>query len=703
VTAASGAAPLPRLRGDLRLFEGAASADGAPGWTLHDPVRGRYFRLGPEAFALIGRWGLGDRAAVLRAVAADTVLRPTAAQLDELVGFLRGNDLVEAEDAAAVAQRASAAECGRGRWLVHRYLFFRVPLVRPDRALARLAPLAAPLYSRAAPWAVLLCGLLGLMLAARQWDAFLQSAAQIFGWSGVAGYALALLALKTCHELGHAITAKRFGCRVPTMGVAFLVLFPVLYTDTSDAWRLRSRRARLAIAGAGIVTELALAALATLAWSFLPDGPLRSAAFFVATTAWLLTLLVNLNPFMRFDGYYLLSDWLGVDNLQPRAFALARWRLREAVFGFGEPAPEPFPKRRRAFLLAYAYATWAYRLVLFVSIALFVYALTFKLLGIVLFAVEIAWFVCLPILRELGEWWRRRRAVRVNASLLLSVAALCGLAGLAFVPWQSSLALPAVLRAADTAELYAPVPARIAEVRIAAGERVEAGQILLDLASPELDHALAQEERRIAQLQHRMLRLAASQEAPEDLGVLQGRLAEALASREGLRERREALVLRAPFAGRVADLADGAAAGGWVGPERRLALLVAEGGARLVGYVGSRDRHRLAPGRPAVFHPDDPLAPRIEAVASEIDPVNLAALDTPFVAARYGGGIAVRPREDRLVPVETVYRAAFEPAAPLAAPPRILRGVIRVESEAESLAGRAWRRIAAVAVRESGF
>ncbi|NHW78486.1 site-2 protease family protein, partial [Escherichia coli] len=78
--------------------------------------------------------------------------------------------------------------------------------------------------------------------------------------------------VKSLHELGHAFTAARYGLHVPAMGVAFMVLAPILYTDVTDAWRLSSRRQRMAIHAAGVIVELALASIALFAWALLPDG-----------------------------------------------------------------------------------------------------------------------------------------------------------------------------------------------------------------------------------------------------------------------------------------------------------------------------------------------------------------------------------------------------------------------------------------------
>ena len=120
------------------------------------------------------------------------------------------------------------------------------------------------------------------------------------------------------------------------MGVAFLVLWPMFYTDTNESWKLQSRRHRLNIASAGVIVELAIAAIATLLWSFLPPGNLREAIFVIATTTWISSVIINASPFMRFDGYYLLSDLWRMPNLHERSFTLARWWLRKKLFDLDE-------------------------------------------------------------------------------------------------------------------------------------------------------------------------------------------------------------------------------------------------------------------------------------------------------------------------------------------------------------------------------
>ncbi|HEX7639591.1 MAG TPA: site-2 protease family protein, partial [Burkholderiaceae bacterium] len=398
--------PLPPLREELALLPGPVLADGQPSHTLHDPVRNQFFQIDWPTFEVLSRWHLGQAATVAAAISRDTTLQMDAQDVEDVVGFFQQHQLLQAGPghAAAFAGRLRQRRGSAWQWLLHNYLFFRIPLVRPDRWLGRWAPRLDFLYSPRFLGLTLAALAWGLVEVYRQWERFSATLVDTISPAGLARYGLTLAAVKLLHELGHAFTAKRLGCKVPSMGVAFLVMCPVAYTDTNEVWRLTRRRDRLAVGAAGVLTELAVAAWATLAWALLPDGDARSMAFLLATTTWIASIGVNASPFMRFDGYFLLSDWLGVPNLHARAFALARWQLREWLFALGEPAPEGLPRRRRIGLVLFAYATWLYRATVFLGIAALVYAFFIKAVGLLMFAVEMGWFLMMPLARELQAW-----------------------------------------------------------------------------------------------------------------------------------------------------------------------------------------------------------------------------------------------------------------------------------------------------------
>ena len=708
--------PLPRLRDDLALLPGPRSRDGAPTWTIHDPARDRYLRIGWRAMEMLSRWHLRHAPAVAAAVTAATTAQVTAREVLELAVFLRANDLTVSDDPASVArlvERRAARRAGPVAWAMHNYLFVRIPLLRPDRFLQATGWLVAPFYGAAWRWGVIAALLLGLFLVSRQWDLFVADTAALFTWDGAAVLAATLVAVKILHEFGHAYTAHRYGCRVPSMGIAFLVLWPVLYTDTTHAYRLVSRRQRLAIGAGGIMVELTIAALATLAWALLPEGGLRTACHAAATVTWIGTLAINLNPLMRFDGYYLLADALDIPNLQDRAFAVGRWWLRELLFGLGDPPPDAFAPGMRRFLIFYAIAVWCYRFVLFIGIALLVYGLAFKLLGLLLMAVEIGYFILRPILRELAAWWQRRHRVRLNRRSATTLAVLAVLAAAVALPLPWRVAAPAVLQPARLAALHAPAPARIAALQAGSGGIVRADAPLLTLDVPDLRFQAEQAAQRIAALQALIAREAAVAAPDERVGVLRKELAAAHSLAEGLAALQANLVLRAPFDGRFVDLTEPLAVGQWVRPEERLGHVVSGQGLRATAYVAAADLARVAVGAAARFIGEDPAAPALQLRVVAGDQAAAETVDQPLLAATWGGPLAVAgDTEGRAAdlqqgagrPLEPVYRVTLAPAgAQDMVSPRSQRGRVWIDGPPMALAERAWRTAAAVLLRESGF
>ncbi|MDX9675404.1 biotin/lipoyl-binding protein [Pseudomonas zeae] len=696
---------LPSLRADLQLSPAAPALDGSPRWTLADTVRGRYFKLGTAAMRLLRHWSLGDAEQVLRAANREPGLPLAGTELEQLLEFLRGHDLISAlDDQQRASYRLKALAQKQSLWqiLLHQYLFFRIPLWRPDAFLNRAWPWLARFGPRLLRYGLPATLALGVFLVARDWQRFIGTFPHLFSLGGALAFGVALFFAKLCHEFGHAFMAKRAGCRVQSMGVAFMVLLPMFYTDVSDAWRVNDRRARLLIGAGGVLAELLLACIALLAWSLLPDGPGRTAAFMLASATWITTLVVNLNPFMRFDGYFLISDFWEVDNLQGRAFALCRWRLREFLFGYGAPAPEPWSPKMQRRLLIWGYGSWLWRAALFFGIALAVYHLFFKVLGIFLMLVELVWFIFLPIMREWRQWWSRREQAH-GPRVLLSGLALLGLLLVLIVPWRSSVELPTMLEAGRASALHAPTAARVKAVKVTDGQKVAQGDVLIELESPDLESRLAIVRREIQIQQLLMRRQASRSETAADAGIVEQRLAEAVAEYRGLTAQRERLLLRAPQAGNVRDLLPNMTVGRWLSSKDALARVV-EDGARLRGYLAEAELWRVKPGASGRFIADDPMHPALAVQLNEIDTNGVAYVDQEALTSDHHGPIAVRrDQQQRAEPVQAQYGARLSVLDTAPTPPQPLRGIVILQGSGESLLGVAWRRMAALGVRESGF
>lgn len=698
---------LPPLRDDLRLLSGPPMEDGTTTWTLQDPVRNRFFRVGWSEFQILSRWSLGTADEVVAGVNRETTLDVSETDVRTLEQFLIMNSLLAPRGPAVLGPlKARVTKRGPGplSLLLRHYLFIRIPLVHPDKFLDRTLPAARLLLSRPFQWVLAIMGIMGLYLVLRQWDVFVRTFLYFFSLQGLAFYVVAIFLAKVVHELGHAYTAKHYGLKIPTMGVAFLVLFPMLYSDTSESWKVKSRASRMKIVSAGVLSEVGLAVFATLVWSFLPDGPVRSACFILATVTWVGSILLNLSPFLRFDGYYLLSDLVDVPNLHARAGALGKWYLRKEVLGWDAPCPEKFPSRKTRFLILFAYTTWIYRLILFAGIALLVYYLFFKAMGIFLFSVEITWFVVMPIYREMLVWWRNRGRFGMNSRFLVSISILLAMIILLILPWRAPIKIPAVLKPKAIVAIYPPSSARISEVLVKDAQIVQRGDLLFVLVSPEISYKEAAAQNNVILLRNQLKRQMTRDDFLEKSPVIQRQLAGALTERQGYRARKKQLKVRAPRSGMITDLADALRPGLWINERQRLASLVDKSGLVIEGYVEEDLLEYVRAGDQGRFYAESLEMPPVNCTVVEIDPTSTRRLEEPYLASLFGGDIPVTDEgEKEWTPHKTIYRIILRPYYQVQPPGQVVRGTVQIKGKPQSLLSRAWRRIHAVLIRESGF
>lgn len=701
------AARLPPLREEIAIFPGPAGLDGSPTWTLHDPARNRFYRLGWPEFEIISRWDTGSIAALIERLDTETTLHIESEDIEALARFLMNFDLLRVTGPQAIAsliEKAAQQRENWGRWLLHNYLFTRIPLVRPDRWLTATYPYVSWIFTRRFALTMMAIGILGLYLVARQWDSFLHTFVDLLTITGAVSFGITLMCLKVVHELGHAYTAKRFGCRVPHMGVALLVMVPVLYTDMNEAWKLTSRRQRLSIGMAGVTAELCCAAIAACAWGFLPDGPARSVAFLVATTTWVTTVLLNLSPFMRYDGYYVLSDWLETPNLHTRAFALARWWLRETLFGFGDPVPEEFPPRRQRLLIAFALVTWIYRFVLFIGIALIVYHFAFKALGVAMMVVEVGYFLMRPIVSEVLVWFRRRGELRWNWRTMLTAGGVVALALIFLVPWRSSIEAPALLRSRQHIDVFVPdFGAKVQSVDVRTGNEVGKGAPLLRLVSPDIDYKLARARSEIEISQRQMNARGIDPALLSRSQVTEREYQAAVAEYQALLDQKQRLDVMSPIAGRVVDVSDDLEPGLWLPAKARLLSVVDPTQIVIEAYIDESDLAQIAPGDTAIFHAEADDRISVPLRVTEIARASTRVFREPYLVSVHGGPIAARAdKNNDYIPDRTLYRVTLTPTQSDVTPRLILRGTVTMRGTAVSIAARAWRALLAIGIRESG-
>ena len=696
------APPLPALRQELRLERDKLRNR----WLLHDPIRGRFHAIGQIAFAALSRWQPIPPDAFLEHLKkADPSLDFTTDDLKHLTEFLLSEKLLDQKGAQDTERLANHQAAMRKPWheqLIHKYLFFRIPLWNPQSFLDRTGS-AISYWLRPTLFKIIACfGLVGLYFAARQWGSFVSTFLYFFTPQGFAFYGVSLVILKIFHELGHAYAARHFGARVPIIGVAFLVMFPILYTDTTDVWRVQDKRSRTLINGAGITVELCIAAISLFLWAFLPDGIFRSIAFFAATTSWIMSLFVNLNPWMRFDGYYLIGDLLGVENLQKRGFEVGRWVMRNILFGLREPLSENYPRKAMIGMTTYAWSTWVYRFFLFLGIAILVHHIFPKAIGIVLFTVEIAMFIALPFWREIKHWWSQRMSILSHTRGRITMA-VSTIALLAFIlPWPSTVSAPALIRPANDTQLFPPIAAKVQTIHARNGQVVKKGDILLTLKSPALEHekSIARLELEIAEA--RWAQRAASLEDRQLGDLLRDELGQKREALNSVTRELDRLTLRAPHDGVVSDLPDSILPGLQVQVPAALLRVSDPQQVELVALPSERHADRLKLGNDFIFISDQSGRPERKGRLSELSPTADIYVTEPVLTVVGGGSIAVMEDEQgRAVADIPVFKVSglLQGETML----REERGVVRIDAKPRSAARAVWNSTAGILLRETDF
>lgn len=473
-------------------------------WAVKDPVSLKYYHLRDEEYAILTMLdGSASWEDVRRQF--NRAFAPRQLALEELHGFvatLHRYGLLLAESSGQGEQLLiRSQEAKRRRYLEAMLgaLAIRFPGVNPTQFLDFAYPKLGWLFSPVCVACSLLLGVAALLLVLVQFDTFLARLPDVHAIVSASNLPLLILALavvKILHELGHALACRRFGSQCHEIGLMLLVFTPCLYCNVSDTWMLTSKWRRIAVAAAGMYVELILASVCTFLWWFSAPGIFNSLCLNTILICSLGTVILNGNPLLRYDGYYILSDLLEIPNLRLQASAAARRRFARWFLGIDLGGDRNMPRRREALLIAYAVAASIYRWFVVVAIlwALNIVARPYHLESlVVLVGAVVLVGMAIPAMNGIGRWLnnpvRRGRfaPARVALTSALVVAAIvCALV----VPLPMTVSAPMVLDYRDAKRVYVIVAGQLLE-RSAAGETVKKGQVVARLSSPNVERELA--------------------------------------------------------------------------------------------------------------------------------------------------------------------------------------------------------------------
>lgn len=689
------------LREDLKLLPGSLGPGGSPTWKLYDPVRNRFWMIGWPEFEILSRWGQGNAEDIALAVSTETLIKTDADEVLDIQQLLSVNGLLKKSHHLRSENKLNIL-----KWLLHNYLYIKIHLFNPDRFLSKSLRFAKCLTHPFSILVFMLLGVFGIFSVLTRWVEYKHTFIYLFSIKGLFYYGLSTIIAKLLHEFGHAYTAKNYGLNVPSMGIVFLVMWPVFYTDNTDAWKLRDNKSRLMIAVSGVFAEMYLAVLATVGWALCQDGPVRSAFFLISSTIWVRSFFLNLSPFMRFDGYYIVSDLLDMPNFQTRSFAIGKWFLRKVLLGINTPCPESMSLRKTVFVILYAITTWIYRLVVFIGIAFLVYRFSFKALGIFLFFVEITWFIAKPVYSEIRVWLQIRKQIKRNR-LLLFFAVLGVVQFVFFVPWDKNIKIPAVMRSATISKIYPHGSAQIKEVKISVGQEIKKGDTLFILEDNLLDYEMKIATYELEMLNKKYTQISNSENYFDKYQVAQKELVAALERVEGYREQIQQLTIKANDTGIVKEITRGIRPGLWVSRKNLLAVLLDENNNKVKAYINEEYISLIKKGMPAKFYEESGLNSPVECLVSEVRGIGTSKFDELCLASVHGGDIPVLRNVDGILKTnESFYQICLDPAITdnnSACIPRLMKGNVIVKVNSVPLAFRMFENIFSWGIKESNF
>lgn len=481
--------PQPDLIFQPRQFQGS------PCWIVKDPLGLKYFRMESLEYRLIrnldGRVSLRTLHDILqqefpqREISLADIHRQI--QRFALQGLLRST---AADQGRSLLARKRSQRYRRLRESMPRLLSIRLPGFDPQYLLEFLYPCCRWMFRRSIVLATMAWILSAILLLVSNGNEFLRRLPDLesfFRHNNLLTLAFLLIGTKILHELGHAMACHHFGGRCREIGLMLLVFMPTLYCDVTDSWLLPSKWKRIAIGGAGMYVEAVIAASATWIWWFTQPGWWHFISLNLMFLCSVNSVLFNGNPLLRYDAYFMLSDWLEIPNLAQRSRQVLMDRIRSMMLGIPQSSRGLVPYRFGRIFLLYGVASFLFRWLIVVSILWFIHG-WFESVGLgsvgTLVIILVGISILGPLVGRLFRWWQhteQRRSIRGKRASLVAFLAIILAWFLVAWPLPCWVIGHFQLLPGDATRVYMKTTARIIGQPVVAGEQVQQGDEILHL------------------------------------------------------------------------------------------------------------------------------------------------------------------------------------------------------------------------------
>lgn len=498
----------PRLRNHAQIHRHVYRGD--VWFVMQNHSTGKFHRFSPTANLVIGLMN-GKR--TLQEIWDLACARldddaPTQDEVIKLLSDLHKADVLQSDappDTQELHQRRKKNKSMQWKQYLGNPMSLRFPLFDPEKLVRKLMPFVAPLFG----WvgAVLWLGMVAwaLTLAGMHWSELSDNVVdRVFSFKNLLLMVLVFPVIKLLHEFGHAFATKASGGEVHEMGIMLLLFMPIPYVDASSATAFREKHARVLVGAAGMLVEIFIAAIAMVAWVYLEPGIDRAIAYNVIIVAGVTTVLFNGNPLLRFDAYYMLSDYIEIPNLGQRSNEYIGYLTNHYLFGIEKVKSPVSAKGERAWFVFYAITSFIYRMMMMLSIVL-IMAEKFFVFGLMLAIWSFYSMLIKPIAGKINYLFsspqlksKRQRALFSTASILLVVGVI-----LLWLPAPSSTRAEGVIWAPEQAQVRAAVDGIVMQILVKPNQQVRAGDLLIRCEDTELKTRMHMLQAQLDELQAR--------------------------------------------------------------------------------------------------------------------------------------------------------------------------------------------------------
>ena len=566
-------------------------------YVLFDPFTNQYFRLQQAAYDFIIRLSLRKTVEEVwyELLKKNSDHAPGQGEIIEILSQMYRSNMLHydmAQDSMKLFERQATKKRKKIKTTLFNIFYLRLPLLDPDAFLKRIMPVIRILLSKgmALVWLVLM--IYAGKIALDHFEQLQDQAQGVLAPSNLFMLYLCSIFVKTIHEFGHSCVVRKYGGEVHTVGLMFMLLAPLPYMDATASWSFRNKWKRVFVALGGMIFEFFVAAIALIVWANVGGGPVKAVAYNLFFIASVTTFLFNINPLMRFDGYYALSDALDIPNLQQQSSAHLKYLLEKWVFKRQEATTPATTMRDNVLFTFFGIASSIYKIFLFGGIVVSV-SQHFLLLALVMALFLVLTMLLMPIYNFVRYVFTSPQLMRVRSRAITVTVVFFTLlfALLAYVPMPDTFTAPGILEAIHYENAVNKTAGHVVKVLAQPGQYLQVGDTLLVLESPELENKLKVADGALNESQNQFYQALA--ETPENMDPIAKRIDVMAQEYAKYLNDRENLVVRAGISGVWVSPDARNLEGKWLPKGDSLGIIIDTSAFRFVAVIPQEEVSRI--------------------------------------------------------------------------------------------------------------